>query len=103
MLLALCYWLIEIKDWRRWAVPLVMFGRNAIAAFVFSVLLAKILLIVKFTDAGKRTSMWGYLYQHLFAPLASPRLSSLLFALTFVTACWLTMLVLYRKKIFLKI
>lgn len=104
VLLALCYWLIEMKQWKAWAWPLVVLGKNAIAAFVFSVLLAKILLIVKFfSPDGKRVSLWTYIYQHLFAPLGSPRFSSLLFALAFVLVCWLAMLVLYRRKIFLKI
>lgn len=104
VLLALCYWLIEMKQWKAWALPFVVLGKNAIAAFVFSVLLAKILLIVKFFTAdGKRVSLWTYLYQHLFAPLSSPQFSSLLFALAFVLVCWLAMLVLYRRKIFLKI
>ena len=103
VLLALCYWLIEIKQWKKWALFFVVFGKNAIAGFVFSILLAKMLLIVKLNADGKRVSLWTYLYQHVFAPLASPRFSSLLFALTFVLVCWLAMLVLYRRKIFLKI
>jgi len=35
--------------------------------------------------------------------LASPRMSSLLFAIFFVVLCWLPAAVLYRKKIFLKV
>jgi len=103
ILLALCYWLIEVRQWKQWAHPFVVFGKNAIAAFVFSVLLAKILLVWKVTDAGKRTSLWTFLYQHIFAPLGSPRFTSLLFALTFVLICWAAMFVLYRRKIFFKI
>jgi len=103
VVLAVCYWLIEIRQWKRWAFPFVVFGKNAIAAFVFSVLLAKVLLIWKINADGKRISLWTYLYQHVFAPLANPRMSSLLFALTFVLVCWLAMLVLYRRKIFFKV
>jgi predicted acyltransferase len=103
LLLALCYWLIEIKNWRKWATPLLVFGKNAIAAFVFSILLAKILIIWKLNEDGKRISLQGYLFQHWFAPLASPQMASLLFALCFVFVCWLAMYLLYRKQIFLKI
>ena len=103
ILLALCYWLMEVKHWKRWASPFLVLGKNAIAAFILSILLAKALLIIKFNVAGKRTSAWNYVFQHAFAPLATPKMASLLFALTFVLLCWLAMLPLYRKKIFLKI
>jgi len=104
LLLALCYWLIEVKNWSRgWVMPFLVFGKNAIAAFVLSILLAKTLLIWKLNVGGKNISLWNYIFQKVFAPLANPRLASLLFALTFVTICWLVMLVFYRKKIFLKI
>jgi predicted acyltransferase len=103
VLLALCYWLIEIRNRRTWAWPFVVFGQNAIAAFVFSMLLAKVLIIWKVTAGDQRASMQSYLFQHLFAPLASPKMASLLFALCFTLVCWLAMYLLYRKKIFLKV
>ncbi len=56
--LGFCYWLVDIKGYRRWAKPFVIFGVNALALFVFSGLLAKLLGIIKVTDAeGKSTSL----------------------------------------------
>ena len=103
LLLALCYWLIEVKGWKRWGLPFQVFGANAIFAYVLSIVFAKAGYLVKFTAGGQRTTLQGYIYQHFFAPLASPRMSSLLFAIFFVILCWLPAAVLYRKKIFLKI
>ena len=38
--LSICYWLIEIKEWKRgWTFPWIVFGSNAIAVYVFSELL----------------------------------------------------------------
>jgi predicted acyltransferase len=103
VLLAICYWLIEVKQWRAWAWPLIVFGKNAVAAFVLSILLAKGLLLIKFYAGGKRISLWTYIFTRVFAPLASPKLASLLFAISFTAVCWLVMLLLYKRKIFLKI
>src|SRR5262249_36062817 len=103
ILLAGCYWLIEGQSWRRWGVPFQVFGANAIFAFVLSIVLAKAGYLVKFMAAGQPTTLQGYVYQHFFAPLASPRMSSLLFAIAFVILCWLPTAVVYRKKIFLKV
>ena len=103
MLLALCYWLIEARGWKRWGLPFQVFGMNAIFAFVLSIVLAKLGNIVKFTAGGQPTTLQGYVYQHFFAPWASPKMSSLLFAIAFVILCWLPTAALYRKKIFLKV
>jgi predicted acyltransferase len=103
LLLALCYWLIEVQGWKRWGLPFQVFGANAIFAYVLSIILAKAGYLVKFTAGGQPATLQGYLYQHFFASLASPRMSSLLFAIAFVILCWLPAAVLYRKKMFLKI
>src|SRR5262249_11511848 len=84
LLLALCYWLIEVQGWKRWGLPFQVFGANAIFAFVLSIVLAKAGYLVKFTAGGQPITLQGYVYQHFFAPLASPRMSSLLFAIAFV-------------------
>jgi len=103
VLLAACYWIVEILGWKHWGLPFQVFGKNAIFAYVLSIALAKVGINVKFTAGGNLTSLQGYVYQHLFAPLATPRMSSLLFAVTFVVVCWLPTALLYRRKIFLKI
>lgn len=103
LLLAACYWLIEIKGWRRWGVPFQVFGANAIFSFVLSILLAKLGFMVKFTAGGQPTTLQGYAYQHFFVGLGSAKMSSLLFAIAFVILCWLPAAVLYRKKVFLKV
>ena len=43
LILAACFWLVEIRQWRRWATPFVVFGTNAIAAFVLSTFVARLL------------------------------------------------------------
>src|SRR5678816_334447 len=50
-LLALCYWLIDIKGHRRWAWPFEVFGMNAIALFVGSGLMVKLMEMIKITAA----------------------------------------------------
>src|SRR5207253_3177475 len=38
--LALCYWILDIKQWRGWATPGLVFGMNAIAAYFFAEIVA---------------------------------------------------------------
>jgi predicted acyltransferase len=46
----------------------------------------------------------GYwIYLHVFALVHPPGVASLLYSIAFVLTCWLPMLILCRRKIFLKI
>ena len=99
--LALCYWIVDAKQWRGlWTKPLLVFGMNAIAAYVFAEMISH-LLDQMHTSAG--VSWQESVYQRMFVPLASPVNASLLYALAYVLMCWAAMWALYRKGIFLKI
>jgi predicted acyltransferase len=97
--LALCYWLIDIKGYRRWAKPFEVFGMNAIALYVGAGLMASLLGEIKVEDR----SLGSWIYERLFASWASPVNASLAFAIAFVLV-WLGMMwILYRRRIFLKV
>jgi predicted acyltransferase len=102
--LAACSWLVEVQQWRRWATPFVIFGVNAIAAFVLSTFMARVLILATITAAdGSRMSWQRALYQHFFAPWATPVNASLFFALAYLLV-WLALMgILYRRGIFLRV
>jgi predicted acyltransferase len=100
--LAVCYWLVDVRHYRRWSVPFLVFGTNAIAAFFLSSLGARILNIVR-VGSGDGVPLKVWIYDTLFAPLAAPVNASLAFALAY-TGFWLgVMAVLYRRRIFIKV
>jgi predicted acyltransferase len=98
--LALGYWIVDVKPWRGRTKPLLAFGMNAIAAYVFAEVISHLL---DHMHTGKGLSWQEIIYQRVFAPLASPMNASLLYALAYVLVCWVAMWALYRKGIFLKI
>jgi predicted acyltransferase len=104
-LLALCYWLVDIKRYRRWALPFRIFGVNALAVFVLSGLAARAMSLWKMPRADGRTgNLQTYIYEHLFAPrAATPADSSLLYALCYVLVWLGLMAILYRRRIYLKV
>lgn len=101
VLLAVMYWMMEIREWRAWARPLVVYGMNAIAVFVASGLLARILGVVRV--GGGETSLKGWIYETLLASWAGPLNGSLAFALAYVLFWLGLMWILYRKGIFIKV
>ncbi len=102
--LAACSWLVEIQRWRWWTSPFRVFGVNAIAAFVLSTFMARVFILATITGAGGSRMSWHrYLYEHVFAPWATPVNASLLFALAYLLL-WLALMgILYRLGIFIRI
>jgi len=96
--LSVCYWLIDIKGYRRWAKPFEIFGLNAIALYVVADVLAVLLGTLKVGGEPLGGRIYGF-----FAALASPINASLMFAICFVLVCLALMWILYRRKIFLKV
>jgi len=88
------YWLIDGNGYQRWSRPLVVYGMNAIAMFVLSGLVARLLSL---------TGVRKPLYDAVFAPLASPINASLLWAITYVLLFYGIAWVLYQKKVFVKL
>ena len=102
--LALCYWLIDVKGYRRWAMPFVVFGVNAIILYVLSSIMATALDLPLLKNAdGSAEGVKAYTFNHFFASWASPVNASLLWGLAFVLFWWLLMLALYKRKIFIKV
>jgi predicted acyltransferase len=104
LLFGVCYWLIDVKRYRRPAAPLVVFGRNPIALYVLATLAAKVLDAVRVAEPdGTMAPLREVIYRHAFAGWAGPTAGSLLFALVFV-AGWLVFLTpLHRRGLFIKV
>jgi predicted acyltransferase len=94
LLLAVCYWIVDVRGWRGWTTPFVILGSNAIALYVASGLLADTLGI---TGAGRS------IYVNVFAPLAAPKNASLLYALANLAILFVLLAWMYRRRIFLRV
>jgi predicted acyltransferase len=102
--LALCYWVIDIKGYRRWAKPFEIFGVNAIALYVGAGIMADLLGVIKVTGAdGTQVPLGFWIYDQVFTSWASPKNASLAFAIAFVLVWLGLMWILYKRKIFIRI
>jgi predicted acyltransferase len=102
--LALCYWLIDIKGYRRWTKPFVIFGVNAIVLFAGTAVMAILMGLIKIPRPdGSRPSLHGLIYDHTYAAWLSPNNASLAFAISFVLFWLLLMWLLYRKNVIIKV
>ena len=117
LLLALCYWLIDIRRLNAKPVgkallwPWLVFGSNAITAYVVSNFLVELALWIKVPASAMRDpdtpsapiTAWLWTYRHLFAYSNSTEITSLAFAIAFTALCFLPNWLLWRKRIFIKI
>jgi predicted acyltransferase len=103
VILAICFWMVDMRGWRRWTQPFLVFGSNAISAFILSFLLSIASTNFHVNDNGRERSVHGYIYSHWFASIAKPKNASLLFAIFFVLVCYLPLLLLYRRRVFIKL
>ena len=92
--LAFCYLLIDILNYRRWSMPFLVLGMNAIAVFFLSSLAGKLLYPV---------GVIPWIFNNLFASWLPPYTSALGYALCYVLFWLLIMSILYKKRIFIKI
>jgi len=103
--LAVFFWLIEVKGWKRAVFPLTVFGRNPLFPFILSSLWVKTTVyVIRFSDADRsRMTAYRWFYEKLLVPAAGRMFGSLLFALLHIALFWLLLFWMYRKKIFIKI
>jgi predicted acyltransferase len=89
LLLALFYWVLDVKKWRRWSFPFIVIGANAIAVYAFEGL-------INFREAAARLA--GGHVAALFGAYANVWLALVTYLLIWGTLYWL-----YRRRIFIKL
>ena len=102
--LAVCYWLVDVCGYRRWATPFIVYGMNPIVAYVLSTLIAKEMFLWRVPRSdGSVLDLHSYIFESVFLPLARPVDASLLYAVAY-TFVWLGVAaVLYRNRVLIKI
>jgi predicted acyltransferase len=104
MLLFVCYLLLDVKKVRgEWAWPWLVFGSNAITAYMFSELFSSLLSWIQVPCGDQHASLRRCFYAHTFQRLPDAAFASLLYSLTFVAVCFVVNVMLYQRKIFLKV
>ncbi|MBT0585965.1 acyltransferase family protein [Alteromonas oceanisediminis] len=97
--LGVLLWILDIKRWRIWCGPLLVFGANSIAFFMFSGVFSRITVML---SVGEQ-SLKGWLYTHWFAPVFGNQLGSLMYACAVLMISYMLFLYLYRRGWFWKV
>ncbi|HEB53464.1 MAG TPA: DUF5009 domain-containing protein [bacterium] len=102
--LAACVWLFEVRRFDRLAVPLSVYGTNALLVFVGSGLLGRVFgRLWTVSVDGREVPVKSWFFATVLAPYAPPKVASLVFALLWIVAWYLLLRVLYRRGWFWRV
>ena len=83
-------------DWTKF---FIIFGLNPLFIYIVS----EVGVTIMFMIHNGKDSLFQWLNKFFYQPLAPGPVGSLLFALSWMLFCWLVGLVLYKKKIVIKV
>jgi predicted acyltransferase len=98
------YAILDMFRWRWWAMPLLVFGSNAIFAYVAPILV-KFYILQGWTWPGPGGKPWPLQTALLHASIVhwGPFHGGLVYTLGYVLVWWVVLFVLYRRGIFLRV
>ena len=104
MLLAIIAWAVDVMRWKRWSKPFLVFGMNAIVAYVGAEFLASVLRSsIKFKVDGHRLGTGMTVVKGLDGLGIEPHVGSLVWAFCFVGICYALLRVMYKRGIFWRV
>jgi len=103
LFLAIFFWLIEGLKVKKWAIPFLVFGTNAITVYVGSSLMAKMMGWIRVSSGGEVLSFKAFVYNHYLVPWAGYNNGSLVFPFLLILIWIGIMIPLYRNKIYIRI
>ncbi len=102
LVLGVCVWLFDVLSWKRLAVPLQIYGVNAIIVFMLSGLLGRLLVEIK-VNSEPPLALKTWLYQTLFQSWLADKNASLAYAVTWVLSWFVVLTIMYRKNWIIKV
>jgi predicted acyltransferase len=106
--LTLAYWVVEQWGWgkgqsKALVYPWLVFGSNAITAYMFSELLPGALEHIAVPVNGKHESLMAFLSAPIFRLIPNAGWAAFAYSVTFAAVCFVPVWAMYRKKIFVKV
>jgi predicted acyltransferase len=97
--LALCYWFVDVKGYKKWTQPFVVYGVNAITVFFMSGIIARTMGLFHVGDV----TFQRWIFLTFFDSWLSTINASFAYSLVWVFVWYLVLLVMYRKNIIIKV
>jgi predicted acyltransferase len=104
VVLSILYLVTDVLKFKKWGTFFLVFGTNALFTFALAGVWTKLMLyVMKIPVDGQKISFYTWFYEKVCAPLAGNINGSLMFAVVQVMLLWFVALVLYRRKIMIRL
>jgi predicted acyltransferase len=100
---ALIFLFTDVIKFDKWGKFFSVFGTNAILSFILAGIWTKMLLFLMIPAADGRISLHNWFYVKACVPVAGEKGGSLMFAIIQMMLIWLVALILYRKKVSIRL
>jgi predicted acyltransferase len=108
VLLTVAYWAMEQMGWfkgksKAWIWPWLVFGSNAIVAYMVSELLGTVLDMIAVHSGGRAVSLLAKLSAPIYAHIHNAGWAAFAYSVSYTAVCFVPVWLLYRKRIFVKV
>ncbi|MGD0756219.1 MAG: DUF5009 domain-containing protein [Bacteroidales bacterium] len=101
--LAVIYLITDVLKFQTWGTFFIVFGTNAIFAYFLAGVWTRLMLIIKISSTGNSMNLYDWIYSKVCVPIAGNLNGSLMFAILQVILIWAVTLILYRKRVFIRL
>ena len=103
--LGLLIWIRDIKGYRRWCRFFEVFGINPLFLYCLGAVMTLLISFIRVPFGESTMSIKGIVYSEYLLPLCGDdaTFASFMFAVVFLVVNWLIGLILYKKKIYIKL
>jgi predicted acyltransferase len=101
--IAVIYMIAEVFKFQMWGTFFRVFGTNALVAYITTVMWIKVMLLIKIPSGSSKVSLHEWFYTKVCVPAAGNLNGSLMFAIIQMVLIWSLLLILYRKKIMIRL
>jgi predicted acyltransferase len=104
VVLSVIYLIADVLKFTKWGTFFVVFGTNALFTFAMAGIWTKLMLyVIKIQSGSEKLSFYTWFYEKVCVPVAGNMNGSLMFAIIQVLLLWIVALLLYNRKIMIRL
>lgn len=101
--LGVIYLIADVLKFQVWGTFFLIFGTNALFSYFLAGIWTRLMLFIKISAGDSKISLYTWFYEKVCVPVAGNMNGSLIFAIIQVLLVWIVALILYRKKIMIRL
>lgn len=104
VILAVIYLIADVLKFQKWGIFFMIFGTNALFSYFMAGVWTRLMLyIIKIPSGDTKLTFYNWFYEKACVPVAGNMNGSLMFAIIQMLLIWFIALILYKKKILIRL